>query len=119
MQCIDLSQYSGPGGGEHSECLPGGDEPLPAHVQDDLLGPGLAALRLEAGHGETGRGTMGGPLYKCGDLVARKLGGHFLSVGSLSKLCWRVNIDVKCSLSCQLLMTINHGEINGISIPVF
>ena len=55
--------YSGPGGGEHSEGLPGGDESLPAHVQDDLLGPGLAALCLEAGHGETGRGTMGGHLY--------------------------------------------------------
>ena len=46
--------YSRPGGGEHGEGLPGGDEPLPAHVQDDLRPP------LEAGHGETGLRTKGG-----------------------------------------------------------
>ena len=46
VQCL----CSRPGGGEHGEGLPGGDEPLPAHIQDDLR---------EAGHGETGLRTMG------------------------------------------------------------
>mgnify|MGYP007045457888 CR=1 FL=1 len=43
----------------------------------------------------------------------------FVSVWSLPKLCWRVNIEVESRLSCQLIMTINPEEINGISIPVF
>ena len=52
--------YSRPGSGEHGEGLPGGDEPLPAHVQDDLRPP------LEAGHGETGLRTMGGLYIRVG-----------------------------------------------------
>ena len=52
-----------PGGWEHGEGLPGGNEPLPAHVQDDLLDWLPDTLSLEAGHDDTGVKTMGRPLY--------------------------------------------------------
>ena len=99
MDVQTIAMCSRPGGGENGEGLPGGDEPLAAHVQDDLLPPGL-----EAGHGETGLWTMGA-LYIRVDNVT------FVPTDLLGEI-------YKVSCISVEMMSLNPGVITLNSIEV-